>query len=98
VTSLFLENWWFCRFGQKFSGEYPVSLLRGSPKITNFQNLFLTNQFVTQVSPDIMNAITGNVGTIVSFRVGSIVGEFLERDFLPVFNRYDLMNLPNFNT
>jgi hypothetical protein len=32
-----LENSWFCRFGQKFSGEYPVSLLRGSPKITNFQ-------------------------------------------------------------
>jgi hypothetical protein len=61
-------------------------------------NLILTNQFVTQVSPDIMNAITGNVGTIISFRVGSIDAEFLERDFLPVFNRYDLMNLPNFNT
>lgn len=61
-------------------------------------NLILTNQFVTQVSADIMNAITGNVGTIISFRVGSIDAEFLERDFLPTFNRYDLMNLPNFNT
>lgn len=61
-------------------------------------NLILTNQFVTQVPMEIMNAITGNVGTIISFRVGSIDAEFLERDFLPVFNRYDLMNLPNFNT
>lgn len=61
-------------------------------------NLILTNQFVSQVSTDIMNAITGNVGTIISFRVGSIDAEFLERDFLPTFNRYDLMNLPNFNT
>ena len=39
ATVLSLRNSWCCRFGQQFSGEYPVSLLRGSPKITNF-NLF----------------------------------------------------------
>ncbi|CAN5531103.1 hypothetical protein BH10ACI1_BH10ACI1_31480 [soil metagenome] len=61
-------------------------------------NLILTNQFITQVSQDIRDAITGNVGTIISFRVGSTDAEFLERDFLPTFNKFDLMNLPNFNT
>lgn len=61
-------------------------------------NLILTNQFVSQVSNEIRDAITGNVGTTISFRVGSIDAEFLERDFVPTFNKFDLMNLPNFNT
>jgi len=61
-------------------------------------NLILTNQFVTQVPSLIREAITGNVGTTISFRVGSIDAEYLERDFLPSFNRFDLMNLPNFHT
>ena len=61
-------------------------------------NLILTNQFVTQVPTEIMQAITGNVGSLISFRVGSLDAEFLERDFAPYFNRFDLMNLPNFHT
>jgi hypothetical protein len=61
-------------------------------------NLILTNQYVSQVDPRITSAIAGNVGTLISFRVGSLDAEYLERDFAPVFNRYDLMSLPNFNT
>ncbi|MBI4472325.1 MAG: ATP-binding protein, partial [Acidobacteria bacterium] len=61
-------------------------------------NLILTNQYVTQVDPRITSAIAGNVGTIISFRVGALDAEYLEREFAPVFNRYDLMNLPNFST
>lgn len=61
-------------------------------------SLILTNQFVSQVPSLIREAITGNVGTIISFRVGSTDAEYLERDFIPTFNRFDLMNLPNFNT
>ena len=60
-------------------------------------NLVLTNQFVTQVPKEIADAITGNVGTTIAFRVGSSDAELLEQDFLPSFNRFDLMNLPNFN-
>lgn len=61
-------------------------------------NLILTNQYVAQVDRRITAAIAGNVGTTIAFRVGAEDAEMLERDFLPVFNRYDLMNLPNFNT
>ena len=61
-------------------------------------NLILTNQYVAQVDPRISSAIAGNVGTLISFRVGALDAEYLEREFLPVFNRYDLTNLPNFNT
>jgi hypothetical protein len=61
-------------------------------------NLILTNQYVSQVDERITRAIAGNVGTLISFRVGAQDAEQLERDFLPVFTRYDLMNLPNFHT
>jgi type IV secretory pathway TraG/TraD family ATPase VirD4 len=61
-------------------------------------NLILTNQFVTQIDPRITSAIAGNVGTLIVFRVGTLDAEYLEREFLPEFNRYDITNLPNFNT
>lgn len=59
-------------------------------------NLVLANQFVSQVDTRIISAIHGNVGTTISFRVGAADAELLERDFKPVFNQHDLMNLPNF--
>jgi len=58
-------------------------------------NAVLTNQYLTQVPPEVQRAITGNVGTIMSFRVGMEDAEVLEREFYPVFTRSDLMNLPN---
>lgn len=61
-------------------------------------NLVLTNQYIAQVDPRISSAISGNVGTLIAFRTGAPDAEFLERDFLPVFNRYDIMQLPNFTT
>ena len=61
-------------------------------------NLILTNQYVSQVDQRITNAIAGNVGTVISFRVGALDAEYLEHEFAPVFSRYDLTNLPNFST
>ncbi len=55
----------------------------------------LTNQYLTQVPPEVQSAITGNVGTIMSFRVGMADAEVLEREFYPVFTKSDLLNLPN---
>lgn len=59
-------------------------------------NLILTNQYITQIAPRISAAISGNVGTLIAFRVGAEDAEFLAREFLPVFNQRDLMQLPNF--
>ena len=61
-------------------------------------NAILTNQYLTQVPEEIQKAIIGNVGTIMSFRVGMADAEVLEREFFPVFTRFDLMNLPNWHT
>lgn len=38
----------------------------------------------------------GNVGTMITFRVGAADADFLEREFEPEFTPQDIVNLPNF--
>jgi hypothetical protein len=59
--------------------------------------LILANQFIGQLKEEISKAVFGNVGSLVSFRVGSEDGEFLEKQFAPVFNQNDLVNVDNYN-
>ncbi len=59
--------------------------------------LTVAHQYIGQLSKGqdskIKDAIFGNVGTMISFRVGSEDAEFLVKDFGPVFNEYDLVNV-----
>lgn len=57
--------------------------------------LVLAHQYLGQLDREIQDAIFGNVGTIISFRVGVGDAEVLEKEFLPVFTVLDLINLPN---
>lgn len=54
-------------------------------------------QLVTDTSTKVRDAIFGNVGTMLIFRVGSADAEALEAEFEPEFTIQDLVNLPNFN-
>jgi hypothetical protein len=57
--------------------------------------LVLANQFMDQIDVELRNAILGNVGTLVVFRVGSIDAERLVKELLPTLDPYDLTLLPN---
>ena len=59
-------------------------------------NLNLAHQFIEQLDERIREAVFGNVGTIVSYRVGVEDAEFLAKQFAPVFTEYDLVNLQRF--
>ncbi len=61
-------------------------------------NLIVANQFTTQLTPEIRDAVFGNMGTIVSFRVGQNDLESLTKYFQPIFDGDDLLRVPNFNT
>ena len=61
-------------------------------------NLIVANQFTTQLSPEIRDAVFGNIGTIVSFRIGQNDVESIGKYFQPVFDAEDLLRIPNFNT
>ena len=58
-------------------------------------NLVLTNQYIAQLPETVSKAIFGNVGTMVSFRVGSGDAAGLIKEFEPVFEAIDLVNLDN---
>ncbi len=59
-------------------------------------NLILANQFMTQLTDKIREAIIGNVGTIVSGRIGTTDAELMVKRFSPAFDAEDLTRLPNF--
>lgn len=59
-------------------------------------NLLLANQFVSQLTDKIREAIIGNVGTIVSGRIGTTDAELMQKKFMPVFDAEDLTKLPNY--
>lgn len=64
-------------------------------------NLLVAHQYINQLVVDsnsvVRDAIFGNVGTIISFRVGAEDAEFLEKEFEPVFTANDIVNLPKYN-
>ncbi len=59
--------------------------------------LCVANQFVGQVDEDIKNAIFGNVGTVLSFRVGVTDANYLQHEFSPVFTEDDLLNIEKYH-
>lgn len=63
-------------------------------------DLVIAHQFIGQLTQKgdtlIRDAIFGNVGSMMSFRVGPDDAEFLEKEFAPVFNQYDLINVEAF--
>jgi hypothetical protein len=61
-------------------------------------NLVLANQFMTQLTDKIREAIIGNVGTVISGRIGITDAEILQKKFAPTFDAEDLTKLPNFQT
>jgi hypothetical protein len=60
-------------------------------------NLILANQFVRQLKPEIANAIRGNVGTSILFRLGVEDAELFEKSLFPFFSVNDIMQIPNWN-
>ncbi len=58
-------------------------------------NLTVANQYTTQMNPIVKDAVFGNVGSMVVFRVGADDGNLLQKYFDPQFTAQDIMNLHN---
>jgi hypothetical protein len=61
-------------------------------------NLILANQFMSQLTDNIREAILGNIGTVISGRLGITDAEMLQKKFAPTFDAEDLTKLPNYQT
>lgn len=86
--SLFVDEF------QNFATESFETILSEARKYR--LNLVLGNQFMTQLTDKIREAIIGNVGTVISGRIGVTDAELMVKKFQPVFDAEDLTKLPNY--
>jgi len=59
--------------------------------------LTMAHQYIAQLTDEVREAVFGNVGTIISYRVGSPDGLYMEKEFAPRFMPEDIINLPKYN-
>ena len=76
---------------QNFATESFANILSEARKY--HLSLVMAHQYIKQMEEHVMDAVFGNVGTIVSFRVGAEDAEFLEKWFQPDFMMNDIVNL-----
>lgn len=60
-------------------------------------SLFMAHQYIEQLDERIRSAIFGNVGTLISFRVGAEDAEYLAQEFYPTFTQEDIISLPRYS-
>lgn len=80
---------------QNFSTDSFATILSEARKYK--LNLIVANQFTTQLTDEIRDAVFGNIGTIVAYRIGQNDVEALARYFQPTFDGDDLLRIPNHN-
>jgi len=79
---------------QNFSTDSFANILSEARKY--HLNLIIAHQYIEQLSDEVKAAVFGNVGTLISFRVGATDAEELVKEFTPVFTEEDVLNLPKY--
>lgn len=84
---------------QNFATESFANILSEARKYR--LSLIMAHQYIGQLvregSPYVRDAIFGNVGTIISFRIGAEDAEVVAKEFEPAVSEYDLINLPKYS-
>jgi len=80
---------------QNFATESFVNILSEARKYR--LSLTLGHQYIAQMEEEVRDAVFGNMGTLISFRVGAEDAEYLEKEFAPEFAAEDLVNLGKYN-
>ncbi len=81
---------------QNFATESFANILSEARKYR--LDLIMAHQYMEQLDETVLAAVIGNVGTMVTFRVGSTDAEILAKEFAPTFVEEDLVNLPKYHT
>src|SRR6056297_2436523 len=79
---------------QNFSTESFANILSEARKYR--LSLIMAHQYLEQLSDAVKAAVFGNVGTMLTFRVGAADAEELVKEFSPTFTEEDILNLPKF--
>ncbi len=80
---------------QNFATDSVATILSEARKY--HLSMTMAHQFIAQLKENIRDAVFGNVGTQLVMRVGPQDAEFLVKQFEPVFDQNDLLNIDNLN-
>ena len=80
---------------QNFATDSFVNILSEARKYR--LALILAHQYIAQMEEKVRDAVFGNVGTLLSFRVGAEDAEYLEKEFTPEFIAGDIVNLAKYD-
>jgi hypothetical protein len=84
----------FCLIVDEFQNFATASFANILSEARKFNlSLVVAHQYVKQLAEEVADAVFGNVGTIISFRVGAEDAELLEKEFAPEFMATDIVNL-----
>ncbi|SDP80630.1 type IV secretory system conjugative DNA transfer family protein [Desulforhopalus singaporensis] len=87
----------FMMYVDEFQNFSTLSLINMLSELRKYKvGLILANQYLHQLEKDIREAVLGNVGTIISFRLGPHDARYMAQEFYPTFNQEDIVNLPNY--
>ncbi|MFA6050287.1 MAG: type IV secretion system DNA-binding domain-containing protein [Candidatus Paceibacterota bacterium] len=76
---------------QNFANESFADILSEARKYK--LNLTVAHQYIEQMTEEVRAAVFGNVGTMISFRVGAFDAEVLEKEYAPEFTAQDMVSL-----
>jgi len=79
---------------QNFANESFANILSEARKYR--LSLIVAHQYIKQLQEEVAWAVFGNVGTIITFRVGAEDAAFMENEFMPTYTPEDLVNLTKF--
>lgn len=79
---------------QSFANESFANILSEARKYK--LNLTIAHQYIEQMSEEVRAAVFGNVGTMITFRVGAYDASVFEKEFSPEFTAEDMVNLGSY--
>ncbi len=89
------DHWLFVDEFQSFT---TLSLVTMLSELRKFHvGMCMSHQYLHQIDRDIREAVLGNTGTLISFRLGAQDAGFIARELYPKFSESDLINLPNYH-
>ncbi|MBU0671368.1 type IV secretory system conjugative DNA transfer family protein, partial [Patescibacteria group bacterium] len=80
---------------QNFATEAFANILSEARKYR--LNLILAHQYIEQLSDEVRAAVFGNVGTMITFRIGASDSEDMEKEYAPAFTAENLVNIEKYN-
>lgn len=87
----------FMIYLDEFQNYTTLTLVNMLSELRKFKiGMIMAHQYLNQLSQDIQDAVLGNVGTLITFRLGMRDAKYFAAEYEPVFTAQNIANLPNY--